>query len=136
MLFCVEALELRGGTGCENAEDGKAPRLVAHFPRIEDGEMAEHTSAAVLKRHAEIALDPHLLQRAILGKLLLHAARVMAQPPADHVLAGCTGEIEFDVVDKPSSVPKGQGTHARFAPGEFGDEAARRTDGQAQITHQ
>ena len=60
-------------------------------------QVTQDVSFAVEKRHAEITLDPLILEISIERKLLVDAKRVMTKASADHILARCSDEVVLDV---------------------------------------
>ncbi len=84
--------------------------------------MAQHFALVVTEWNAEIALNPPVEERCIFRKLLLDAVWVMAQTSANHILAGSSGQIVFDVVANFVAEPERERAHPRVYFRKFGDK--------------
>ena len=132
-LLDPQPLQLDGGAGGEDLEDEKLPRLGRHGPLVEHGQMPEDVPLAIEQRDAEIALDPQVDQSPVLRKLPLDPQGMVAEPPANHVLAGRPCEIEFDVREDLAPAPVREGPDVSRGPGELGDERETDTDRRREV---
>ena len=93
------------------------------------------TAVASDERHSQIAFDRHLGERDVQRELPRDAARVMAQVPADDVLARRAGQIVLDVVGDHPLFPIGERADPIFA-GELGDHRVIDPQRTGQMLHE
>ncbi len=121
-LFITQPFQFGCGTSRKTSEREQISLLCRQGPCVEHREMAEHLTPRVEQRHAQVALDRHLDECLITREPFLDAAGIMAQPAADHILAGGPGQVVFDVFADLALPPVGESPHSRALAGKLGNE--------------
>ena len=131
------ALDLGGGAGGEDLEDGHRrqilrQRLGAHHRHVPEG-----PAAAVEERHADVALDAGLDDPAVLGEEAPDVRGVVAGLSSHHVLARRAAEVVLEGLAVAVDLPEGQEAHAGDGlVDHLGDEGVLHAEGLGQMAHE
>ena len=129
----AQPFQFRCGPCREDAEDEQldaAPQAWAARRTPRDGRVSHPCRRAAARPGSS---RPPCDQRLIARESFLDPAGMMAQSPADDVLAGGPGQVELDVLASSSLSPVGEGPDPSPFAGKLGDEGILHPDRRGQV---